>query len=550
MAKHLLIAASLLINLANLKAGSTIKSGLTVFDLGTKDKVKMELGKQKLYGQRYKSALNLFKEILHENPTDGTALYYAAECYYKLNEYEKALELLKKGKESPNPKDENFFLLGRIYMSDGKIDEALVEFNTYKTKVAEKKDAEDVDTYISQCNNALAMKKNPINVKIENAGSNINSQYDDVTPCISADGRLLIFNSRRPETTDALMDVEGDGKYFQDIFQAHWDTINHKWNHAEEVPGHVNTDGAHDACTGMSADGHQIFIYKNDLNNPESRGGDIFVSKISGHKWKTPETMGKAINTSYWEGGACISPDGHTLFFTSERKNNGMGRSDIWMVEKINKTEWGKAVNLGPEINTEYDEVGLFLAPDGKTLFFCSDRSTSMGSYDIYRTIKENGKWSKPVNLGYPINTEFRDGPFVLSADAHHAYIASDRKGGLGESDIYMVDLQDYAVLEKDFKYVDNKGLSILKGMVRDGVEGKGMDGVEILILDEEGQKVAVTNTRENGQYFITLKGNHKYQLKIDKKGFSKIDEKIELPLGKDKKTFTLEKQFLLNPEK
>ncbi len=549
MAKHLFIAAGLLLNLANLEAGSTIKPGFTVFDLGAKDKVKVELGKQKLYGGKYRSALNLFKEVLNENPTDGTSLYYCAECFYKLGEYEKALDLLKKGKESPNPKHENFYLLGLIYMSNGKLDEALVEFNTYKSKVGTKDELEDVSVYISQCNNAKAMKQAPVNVNIENGGNNINSQYDDKTPSISADGRTLVFNTRRPETTDAPVDVEGDGKFFEDIYISHWDTINHKWNPAESAPGQVNTDGAHDACTGMSADGHQIFIYRNDMSDPESRGGDIFISKVNNHKWKTPESMGKPINTSFWEGGACISPDGHTLFFTSERKG-GRGHSDIWMVEKKNKIEWGKPVNLGPEINTEYDEAGLFLAPDGKTLFFCSNGPTSMGSYDIYRTIKENGKWSKPVNLGYPINTEYSDGPFVLSADAQHAYFSSNRKGGLGESDIYVVSLDDYAVLEKDFKKKTNNGLSILKGMVRDGFEGKGMDAVEVLILSETGEKVAATNTNENGEYFITLKGNTKYEIKIGKKGFTKVDEKITLPLGKGTETYTLEKQFLLNKEK
>jgi Tol biopolymer transport system component len=112
------------------------------------------------------------------------------------------------------------------------------------------------------------------------------------------------------------------------------------------VPGNVNVDGAHDACTSISADGKQIFIYRNNMNDPESRGGDIFVSKVNNNKWKTPETLGKPINSSYWEGGACVSPDGKTIFFTSERKG-GIGHSDIWMVTRKTKTEWNKPVNHG-----------------------------------------------------------------------------------------------------------------------------------------------------------------------------------------------------------
>lgn len=550
MIKQLCIAGSLLV-LSNSAFLHAATPAAAYFDLGPKDKVKVELGKQKLYGGQYKAALNLFNEVLKDNAADGVVLYYSAECYYRLGDFEKASEALKKSKESANPKNEVYYLLGMINLYDGKADEALTEFNTYKSKASTKEGLEqDVDVYIAQCNNAKKYKAAPVDVKVENAGNNINSQYDDATPSISADGRKLVFNSRRPETTDAPVDIEGDGKFFQDIYISNWDTVNMKWTAAESVPGQVNTEGAHDACTGISPDGKEIFIYRNNLNDPESRGGDIFISKVSNNKWKTPVSMGKPINTSYWEGGACISPDGKTLFFTSERKG-GFGHSDIWMVKKKTKTEWDKPVNLGSDINTPYDEVGLFLSPDGKTLFFCSNGPNSMGSHDIFRTVMVDGKWSKPVNLGYPINTERKDGPFVISADARKAYISSDRKGGLGESDIYVIDLMNYAVLEPDFKVKGAANeLSILKGMVRDGFEGKGMDAAEVIIKNESGEKVASTSTNENGEYFITLKGNAKYTIKVEKKGFTPLEEKIDLPGSKGGQAYTLEKQFLLNKEK
>jgi len=122
------------------------------------------------------------------------------------------------------------------------------------------------------------------------------------------------------------------------------------------------------------------------------------------------------------------------------------------MAKRISKTEWSKPVNLGPEINSEYDEVGAFLAPDGKTLFFSSNGKGSMGSYDVFKSTLEGEKWGKPVNVGYPINTVHKDGPLVISADAQTAYFASERKGGLGESDIYSADLSNYSLLEKMVK--------------------------------------------------------------------------------------------------
>lgn len=518
-------------------------------DLDAADQVKMVLAKQKLYAGQYIGALNIYKEVLQKNPEDAAVLHYVGVCNYNLNRFTEAQESLKKAiATNKDVMPESYLILGKIYLADGKIDDALSAFNNYKS-TAKSKDAEyeDVAVYIEHCNNAKRLMANPLPVKIENMGSVINSKYDDKTPCISADGHKLVFTTRRPETTDAPTDVEGDGKYFEDIYISLWDTVNHKWQQADGVPGNVNTD-AYDAATSISPDGKQIFIYKNDINDNESRGGDIFVSKIVNNKWKTPEPLGKPINTSYWEGGACISSDGKTLFFTSERKG-GYGHSDIWMVKRLGKNEWDKPVNLGPDINSEYDEGGVFLAPDGKTLFFCSNGKGSMGSQDIFKSTLENGKWGKPVNLGYPINSERKDGPFVVSADAQTGYFSSDRKGGLGEIDIYTVDLSSIGILEKDNKKKENNGLSILKGVVRDGFEGTGIQGVDVAVLDATGAVIGSTVTDQNGDYFFTLKGNEIYTIKVSTKGYKTVEEKVDLKLGA-KETYSLEKQFLLSKDK
>ncbi len=513
------------------------------------DQVKMVLAKQKLYAGQYIGALTIYKDVLQKNPDDAGVLYYIGYCQYELKKFDLATESLKKAVSiNKDVKPETHLVLGKIYLADEKIDDALASFNTYKTAVSTKTgETEDVDVYISHCNNAKKYMANPINVKINNLGEAINSKYDDQSPCMSADGRKLVFNTRRPETTDSPVDVEGDGKFFQDIYISNWDTINKKWSPSEDVPGNVNTP-AHDACTSISPDGKQIFIYKNDLNDNESRGGDVFVSKIVNNKWKTPESIGKPINSTYWEGGACISPDGKTLYFISERKG-GYGRADIWMVSRISKTEWGKPVNLGPDVNSAYDEVGAFLAPDGKTLFFSSNGKESMGSYDIFKSTLENSKWTKPMNLGFPINTVQKDGPLVISADAQTAYFASERKGGLGESDIYSANLSDYSLLEKDGVRKSNSGLSILKGTVRDGFEGSGLASVDVQILDQNGVVAATTLTNENGEYFITLKGDMTYTIKVAKKGYKTAEEKVELKVGKTD-TYSLEKQIMLNKEK
>jgi Tol biopolymer transport system component len=386
------------------------------------------------------------------------------------------------------------------------------------------------------------MIASPLDVEVTNLGDALNSKYDDKNPCVTADGSKLVFTSRRPETSASVVDVEGDGNYFEDIYIANYDSLTKGFGKAAEVSGSINTK-AHDAVTSISADGKQIFIYKNDINDKDSRGGDVFVSKVNNGKWRTPEPIGKPISSSYWEGGACMSPDGKKYFFTSERPG-GFGGSDIWMVQRINKKEWGKPENLGAEVNSIHDEAGMFLAPDGKSLFFCSNGPGSMGSYDVFKTVFEGGKWSKPTNLGYPINSASKEGQLTISADAKYAYVSSDRAGGLGGNDIYKINLKEYAILEKDGKKKVSNGLSILKGTVRDGYEGYGLPDVEIALFDASGAQVSSTTTNENGEYFFTLKGGN-FKITINKKGFKEISENFELKQS-DKETISLEKGYLL----
>lgn len=513
-----------------------------VTDVG--DAAKFVLAKQKIYGGLYISALNTLMEIERNSPNDSKILYYIGECHFALKQYDKAKEKLTKAIEiNTNFNPRTYLTLGRVYQLEENFDLATENFKKFiETPNVPKEEIAEANMFNSQCINAKTLMASPLNVEVINLGPEINSIYDDKNPCVTADGKKLVFTSRRPKTTNSEIDVEGDGKYFEDIYITSIDSITKAFGKPTEVPGSINTP-AHDACTSISPDGKQIFLYKNDLKDKESRGGDVFVSKISNGKWRTPEPIGKPIASSYWEGGACISSDGKKYFFTSER-DGGLGGSDIWMVERKNKKEWGKPVNLGSNVNSEYDEAGMFLAPDGKTLFFCSNGPNSMGSYDVFKTVLENGIWSKPINLGYPINSSAKEGQLTISADAKFAYLSSDRKGGLGESDLYKIDLKDYAILEKDGKKKTSNGLSILKGVIRDGYEGYGLPDVEVILTDVNNSVVASTNTNENGEYFFTLKGGD-YTLTIKKKGFKEQTEKINLAQSTTE-TISLEKGYLL----
>lgn len=513
----------------------------------SEEMIKMFNAEQRFYAGDYPGALSVYNDLLHTKPNDANLLFHIAECYYKLGQYPQAMENAKKAKGTDTKVNVDVsLLLGKLYHAEGSLDEALTEFTSYKGVVSEKKAKEsDVDLYISQVNVAKTLMATSVNVKIENATDIINSEYDEKAPSITADGRTLIFTSRRPGKSSAL-DVEGDKKYFEDIYIARWDSVKKTWSTAELLPGNINTEG-HDACSSISPDGKEIYIYKNDINE-ESRGGDIYVSKLSASgKWGVPKPLGKPINTTYFEGGACIAPDGNTLYFVSERPG-GYGNADIYMAKRKDRVTWDAPVNLGPEVNSSEDEGGIFLAADGKTLFFTSRGFNSMGGYDIFKTVYENGKWSKPVNLGYPINTLDNDMSLTLSADAQTGYFISDRKGGLGDLDIYKLDLIHYPVLEKEMKYKTDSlpAMGILKGTVFNATDGIALEA-EVVVLDETGARVGSTNSKSGGgDYFLTLSTGKTYEIKIELDGYKSISEKVEIKAVKGVGSPTLIKHYLL----
>ncbi|MGB3946412.1 MAG: hypothetical protein WBM13_00385 [Bacteroidia bacterium] len=515
----------------------------------SEDMIKMFNAEQRFYAGDYQGSLNIYNDLLVTKPNDGNILFHIAECQFKLGQYQLAAENAKKAKGVDAKANEGIsLLLGQLYHMEGNLDESLNEFNAYKTLIGanpKKVKESDIDLYLSQVNTAKTLMATAVNVSIQNATDIINSEYDEKAPSVTADGKTLVFTSRRPGKSSAL-DIEGDKKYFEDIYIARWDSVNKKWGQAELLPGTINTEG-HDACTSISPDGKEIFIYKNDIDG-ESRGGDVYVSKLSSSgKWGAPKSLGKPINTTYFEGGACISPDGNTLYFVSERPG-GYGHADIYMAKRKDRTLWDVPVNLGADVNTAEDEGGIFLAADGKTLFFTSQGYNSMGGYDIFKTVNENGKWSKPVNLGYPINTINNDMSLTLSADAQTGYFVSDRKGGLGDLDIYKIDLVHYPVLEKEMKYKTDSlpAMGILKGTVFNATDGTALEA-EVVILDETGARVGSTmSSSGGGDYFLTLSTAKVYEVKIELEGYKPINEKVEIKATKGIGSPTLVKHYLL----
>ena len=514
-----------------------------------KDKLKQIKAQMKYQNEDYKAALRLYRDVYLNESENALINYRIGQCHLALGSVDEALEYFEKAHKLDNYLVGIHSSLGQAYHLKGDLDRAVEEYNKYKSTLSEKQlSKDDVRLYLAQCAYAKTLMAKPIKVSIKNMGSNINSEYPDYAPSISLDGKTFIFTSRRSDTKGKGRDNYDHG-YYEDVYESNYDESTETWSVAEGLKGRVNTV-FHDASMSISPDGTEIFVYKNAPTTTKS--GDIYVSrKGSTGKWSKPKPMPqKTINTSYFESSACLTADGNMLYFVSERKK-GYGHGDIYRSKRVSRSEWSPAENLGPLINTDKDEIGVFIHPNGKTLFFSSKGHKCVGGYDIFRTTLVDGKWSKPVNLGYPINTTGDDAHFVMTTDNQTGYYTSLRSDGFGEKDIYEINFENYdAVKGVEIKEKESHPLAILKGTVTDNQILQGVKG-KIYVIDPGTNEIAgSTTTDENGHYFIIVPGNIEYDVGFSNEKFKNTKVKVNLAADENSTLTTIKNLDVERKEK
>ncbi|MBN2669806.1 MAG: PD40 domain-containing protein [Bacteroidales bacterium] len=505
-----------------------------------------------LYNNKdYYGALRIYRDLYQKAPNHAKLNFRIGVCFEGLNEADSAIYYLNRAVDRDTSITQNaYYYLGKAYKYNGNLDEAIENFYKYKNKTT--RENSDVNRLLHQCETAKYMMENPVIAPIANMGTAINSEFVDASPSVTADEKTLVFTSRRPDNIGGKL-CEFNEQYFDDIYISTWDDSAQKWGSAKNIGEPINTP-SFDANLSISADGQYIFIYKNIEGVTGS--GDIYVSKFdSDGKWSEPVPIDdKYINSSYFESSASITADGKTLYFVSERERGGMGFGDIWVSNKVAGV-WQKPVNIGPVINTEYDEIGVYIHPDGKTLFFSSEGHNSMGMHDIFvSTLAEDGTWSKPVNLGYPINTTKDEIHFVLSASKNKAFISSNRKEGIGKLDIYEIDMSNYfnsykelpAVLAESF---NTEQMAIVKGSVVDSDTGKPLEA-QIKITNSKTDEKIIVDSNTSGNYFLTLSADQKYEFTVVAKGYKSFSFKLKTPgLDTSGKISTTTKHIILNKQ-
>jgi outer membrane protein OmpA-like peptidoglycan-associated protein len=343
-------------------------------------------------------------------------------------------------RQDPNYRFDLEYWIANSYQYGLKFDKALDFYNRYRDRLLKKPnysgrdkiEMKDVDRRIQECNNGKEFIADPKPYSITNMGREINSEFEDYGPVLNANESEIIFTTRRRDG-NTNENVADDNKPYEDIFVAN--ISGGKWSYAKNIGPMLNGQYS-DSNLTLSYDGQLLFIYKDDGN------GDIFVSeKAKNGGWEAPTPLPGIINSSARESSVSISADDNILFFASDRPG-GYGASDIYMCTKDSKGEWSRVKNLGPTINTPYEEDGPNISFDGKTLYFSSSGHKTMGGLDIFKSTLVNAdrnEWSEPENIGYPINSPDDDVYFTTSKDGKKMYYSSVREDGMGYTDIYVI---------------------------------------------------------------------------------------------------------------
>lgn len=477
----------------------------------------------------YNVALPIWLKMSLDDPDNFNINYKIGVCYMNsANEKAKALSyLIKASQNTTNNYDpfshaerrapiEAMFYVARAYHLNNEIDAAILNYNTFKSNISKKHYLfEEVDHYIAQANYAKEAIANPVNIIVKNMGEVINSAYADYSPVVSIDESSIYFTSRRlrPDSSNYYVKDPFDGKHFEDIYVSHnYDGI---WTNPELL--NINTDG-HLATINISADGQTLFVYKDDNGD-----GNIYTtSKNENDEWGELVKLGSDINTEYKESHAHISPNGEVLYFISDRKKGGLGGQDIYFCKKLPTGDWGLAQNAGNILNTPYDEDGVFLHPDGKTLYFSSKGHSSIGGFDIfYSEMDENGQWGAPKNMGYPINSTDDDVFFVTSTDGKRAYYSSFKQDGLGEKDVYVITLVD----------AQEKPLTLLTGYLKVAGFNETPESAIIIVTDNEtGDLIGkYVPRRKDGKFSIILNPGGDYHIEYSAEEYV-MEEDIYIP--------------------
>lgn len=436
MPKLKLLVFFLLLNvIAGAQINNQLKEELSK-TLNAQEKKVLNKADKYFRNQDYLYAAALY-DSLYNKHYDNLYLTYLVGCMqsYDPMHFERSEKMINAAKEIKEKLADFDFYYGKALENNDKFTEAIVYYEQYLKSPIPDTLKTIVNHQIEICRNSAEQIKKGTIANITNIGPPVNTEGFEYSPVLPSNEKFIVYTYHGSKSKGGKQTAPGKpddkGTYFEDVFISY---KNAEGSWEKPVPiDTLNTNG-HDAVMCISHDGQRLYIFRNvALGN-----GDIFVSNLKGRKWSVPEKV-KGINSNYWEGSVCFTPDEKYLYFSSERPN-GLGGRDLYAAMKMPDGSYGNVKNLGSVINTPYDEDAPFVTADGQTMFFSSTGHNSTGGYDVFRSDMKEGKWSKPYNIGKPVNTVLDDKYYWVSPDGARGYYSSERKDGLGGQDIYLVE--------------------------------------------------------------------------------------------------------------
>lgn len=407
-----------------------------------------QLAKELITYDRYEEALTILRNSRELRLYDEEGRFLMALCHYQLNQLDEAESLLKELSDNPRGVFPAVWLyLGKVFHARHQFGEAAQYYKTYLRNIGRDDPARPmIMDELRRCANGLQLQYRSGDAFVENLGPAINTPYDEfgIVPSANFADRIY-FSSRRPGNIGGLRNIYGQtderfGRYYSDIFSAQ--NQQNVWGNVQPLHYLLNSP-RHEMILDFNESGSVMYYYHgNDWS-----GGMVMVDTFRQEENRILSSdpfLGPVEPTV--EQAAPHFIDSRTLIFPS-RRPGGYGGFDLYISVKNNDGQWSEPKNLGPTINSAYDETTPFLARDGRTLYFSSNnRDRSIGGYDVFRSLylAETDRWLLPENLGLPINSAGDDTHFRLSNDGNSAFLTSSRKDGFGQRDLYIVYFNDF----------------------------------------------------------------------------------------------------------
>ena len=496
-------------------------------------------------GLNYKKALIHFEKAYTFNPKSADVNFKIGVCYFYSSNKTKCIAYFKEAYKL-NPETDPFmeYYMGIAQQLNGDYKLANKSYIRFETNY---KKADNFNKFVKkrkkECLFALKKEANPERVWVDNL-SVVNTKHNDFAPTITMDGEELAFTSNRPNghTENEV------GEYDNDIYVTSFE--NGTWKKPTAAKGAINSD-KDDLSNNFSYNGVKMLISR--MN--EAGNFDIYETFLNGDTWAKPVNFSKNINLQSNELYASYNHQDDKIYYAKQTSGSKNGY-DIYYSGVINRMarKYGTPRRI-TSISSGFNDGPIYLHPDGITMYFSSEGFNSMGGFDIFMVKKKGNEWGKPINLGYPINTQYDDFFFASSANGKYAYITSNRKGTKGGQDIYKVtfwgpekepatSIEDYLlasiakpindpVLASEIKVTKSINLTVFKGKTIDALTKKPLESIIEITDNKTGNIVEIFTTNSvTGKFLISLKSGGNYGIAVKTGGYLFHSENFNIPNG------------------